>query len=205
MTEEEVREMFFKHYFEGPSGGQGSLNEALRETSEEVALILLTKHTKPGETLPEIIRTIIGGKSRVGFFMAMFAAGIENPTGPMTLIFHFDHIRKAMLDAVNYMHDNYEAADQFFKERFPKEDLKMMSADMAEAIEKPSGLPANMRGIRYDELKKEDEFFSFALVGILGMERFQKYAEEYNKCAAVLRQCQAECKMIRDKHPIKES
>lgn len=103
------------------------------------------------------------------------------------------------------MRANYDTVDQFFKERFPKEDLKMMSGDMSEAIEKPTGLPANVRSSNFDELKKEDEFFSFALVGILGVERFQKYAEEYSKCVAVLRQCQAECKALHDMVDAKES
>lgn len=199
MTDEAVRAAFLKHY------SPGSLNEALRVTSEEAAISILSKVVGPDETLPDIVKTIVGGRSRIGFFMAMFVKGKTNPSVPMRYIFHLDHIRKAMLDAVNYMHGNHDTADQFFKEQFTKEDLKMMSGDMSQAIEKPTGLPANVRGINFDELKKEEEFFSFALVGILGVERFQKYADEYSKCAAVLRQCQAECKALRDMADAKES
>ena len=198
MTEEDVRAMFLKNY----SGR--SLNEALRETSEEIALAILAKVVEP-DALPDIVKKIIGGRSRVGLFMAMFLKGTVNFVAPPTYIFHFDHIHKAMLDTINYMRDNYEAAHQFFKEQLTKEDLKMMSGDISEAIEKPTGLPANVRGVNFAELKKEDEFFSFALVGILGVERFQKYAEEYNKCVAVLRRCQEECKALRDRVDAKES
>lgn len=198
MTEEGVRAIFIRHY------SRCGLNEALMATSEDVAITILSEGA--GEHgLPDIISTINQGRSRIDLFNGAFASGHANPAGPMSYIFHFDHIRKAMLDAIVYMHDNYDTADPYFKEWFTKEDLKMMSGDMSEAIEKPTGLPANVRGINFAELKKEEEFFSFALVGILGKERFQKYAEEYNRLVKVLRQCQAECKGLRDMVDAKES
>ena len=199
MTEEAVRAVFLKNY----SGG--SLNEALRVSIEEVALAVLAETAGPQETIPDIVKTILGGQSRIGFFMTMFAKGDAYPIAPMRYIFHFDHVRKAMLDTINYMLTNYDSVQPWFRGQFTKEALKIMSGDMSEAIEKPTGLPANVRGINFAELNKEDEFFSFALVGILGAERFKKYAEEYNKCASVLRQCQAECKALRDMVDIKES
>ena len=199
MTEETVRAIFLKNY----SGV--NLNEALRVASEEISLAILAEGAPAQETLPDIVRTIIGGKSRVGFFSGLFVAGMATPGVPMSFIVHFDHVRKAMLDAVVYMRDNYDSADQFFRNKFTTEELKMMSADMSEAIEKPTGLPANVRALNFAELKKEDEFFSFALVGILGTERFKKYAIEYNVCSRVLRQCQAECKVLGDMVDAKES
>lgn len=76
---------------------------------------------------------------------------------------------------------------------------------MSEAIEKPTGLPANVRGINFAELKHEEKFFNIALIGILGKERFQEYADEYNKCTPILRQCQTECKALGDMVDAKES
>lgn len=199
MTEAKVREVFSRRY----SGGD--LNEALMESMEELALILVARHAEPGQALPDIVKTIVGGRSRIGLFAAMFAAGIVAPAVPMSYILHFDHIRKAMLDAVNYMHDNYDTVQPWFREKFTREALKMISGDMSEAIEKPTGLPGNVRGINFNELNLEEEFFTCALIGIMGVEPFKRYADEYNLAMKILRQCQAECKLLETAPPTKES
>lgn len=197
MTEENVRAIFFKNY-SGDLSGQDDLNKALIATFQEITLALLTKHAK-GETLPDIVKTIVSGRSRLGLFAAMFMNGQKGRASvPMSYILHFDQMRKAMLDAVNYTHDNYEAMQPEFRQWFTKEALKTMSGDMSEAIEKPTGLPANVRGVRLDELNREEEFFVKALIGIIGAERFQKYADEQNRCNKTLRRCQAECMLLRD-------
>lgn len=105
------------------------------------------------------------------------------------------------------LRDNYdtEAVSGWFRERFKKEHLEVMSADMSEKIEATFGRPANIRAFNSAELHLEDEFFSSALIGILGAEKFLEYAQAYNKCAAVLRQCQTECKLLGRQVDAKES
>ncbi|MEX2090860.1 MAG: hypothetical protein WD989_01855, partial [Candidatus Paceibacterota bacterium] len=83
--------------------------------------------------------------------------------------------------------------------------LDMMASDVSEAIEKPSGLPANVRGVNFNELNLEEEFFIRALIGILGVERFKECADEYNAALKVIRKCQAECQLLQDMPPAKES
>ncbi len=190
MTEEAVRAVFLKNY----SGK--NLNETLRASSEEMALAILAAQAGAEATLPDIVNTIVKGRSRIDLFRGAFASGQTNLVVSMGYIFNLDHVRKALLDTIVYMRDNYETAQLWFRERFTKEDLKMMSADIAEAIEKPTGLPANVRSLSFVELQKEEEFFSMALIGIIGLERFLEYAQAYNRCAAVLRQCQAGCKVL---------
>ena len=198
MTEETVRAIFLKNY-----SGDKNLNEALIVSIEEIMLAILGGEEFP-KPFPEIVGTIAKGKSRVNLFL-----GIQNPRPivSMRYIIQFDHVRKAMLDTVVYMRDNYDsgAVNEWFRERFKKEHLEMMSADMSQKIEAIFGKPANIRMFSSVELKLENEFFSSALIGILGPEKFLEYAQAYNKCAAVLRQCQAECKVLGDMVDAKES
>lgn len=205
MTEKAVRAIFNKYYF-GDASRHDNLNEALMASMEELFIAVLAEETKPGEILPNIIRTMAAGRSRIGLFAAMFAKGVPgNPMVPMSYILHYDHIRKAMLDAVNYTRDNYDAMQAEFKVWFTKEALKMMSGDISEALERPKTLPANVRGVSFDELNLEEEFFVKALIGILGVERCKKCFDEYNRCLKVLRQCQAECKILETMPPANES
>ncbi len=192
MTEKTVRAIFLKNY----SIWGGNLNEALMASSEEIALAILAKGAESQETLPDIVRTIVKGNSRIYLLMGLAVSGQMHPMVPMSYVYHFDYIRQAMLDVINYLHDNYEATQPWFKERFLEEHLKSMSVEMVRAIKETAAGPANVRGFNLAELKLEEEFFRTALVAILGVERFQKFASAYNKCAAVLRQCQIECKMF---------
>ena len=198
MIEEIVRAIFFKNY-----SGDNNLNEALTASIEEIMLAILAGEGFP-KPLPEIVGTIAKGKSRVNLFL-----GIRNPrpSVPIRYIIYFDHVRKAMLDTIVYMRDNYdtEVVNEWFRERFKKEHLELMSADMSEKIEAIFGKPANVRMFNPSELKLEDEFFSSAFIGILGVERFLEYSQAYNKCAAILRQCQAECKALGKMVDAKES
>ncbi len=41
-----------------------------------------------------------------------------------------------------------------------------------------------------------NEIFSSTMLIIFGADCFKKYAEEFNKATGVLRQCQAELKMV---------
>src|SRR3989344_5524658 len=122
MTEETVRAIFLKNY-----SGDKNLNEALMASVEEIMLAILGGEGFP-KPLPEIVGTIAKGKSRVNLFL-----GIQNPRliVSMRYIIYFDHVRKAMLDTVVYMRDNYDsgAVNEWFRERFKKEHLEMMSAD----------------------------------------------------------------------------
>lgn len=204
MTEEAVRAIFFKHY-SGNISDWDALNEALMKTSEEVFMRTMAAHTEPGEVLPDILETIAQGRSRIGLFLAMFQQGEALPSVPMSFVERFDHVRKAMLDTVNYMRKNYHVVDPWFRKKFDMESLNMMEGDMSEAIEKPTGLPANVRGVNFNELNLEEEFFVSALVGILGVERFNECADEFNLYNKVLRQCQMECRILENMPPIKES
>jgi hypothetical protein len=192
VTEAAVREIFFKHY-SGGEPGKGDLNEALVASMEDIFNTIVVGHFG---SLPDIVRTITAGRSRIGFFVPMFTEDFSHPVVPMSYILHFDHIRKAMLDTVNHMRERYNEAAPEFKKWFSPDDLKMMAADLSEAIEKPSGLPANTRGLNFNELNLEEEFFVKALIGILGVVIFKRCADDYNLALKTLRQCQAECKVL---------
>lgn len=203
MTEEAVRTIFFNNYRDG------DLNEALAVSIEEISLAIIMENAGSQKFLPDIVRTIIGGKSRIDLLKSVFTNGQTNFVVPIRCIDYFDHVRKAIQDAIRdameYMLDNFEAVDQWFKERFTRENLKLMLAGISQAIKASTEMPANVGGLNFTELKLEREFLNMALIGILGAEWFQRYIDEYNKYTAVLRQCQAECEMFSTKSFIKES
>jgi len=184
VTEKEAQSVFMERY----SGG--NIDEALMASLEEIILTLLKEHAESGETLPYIFRTIAQGKSRIFLFVDMFSSGRANPLVLMNYLPHFNYINRAMLDVVNYMYENYETIQPWFKERFSREGLKERVVQMTIVIEKQVGMP---RSINFDELNHDELFFNTALAGILGIERFNNYTEECAKCLKVLRQCQAAC------------
>lgn len=187
MTENEVSSMFLERY----SGN--NFDKAVIRSLEEMILTLLkeqTEQTGSDETLPYIFRIIAQGKSRIYLFMDMFASGRVNQLILTNYIPHFDYIRIAMLNVVNYVHNNYETLQPWFKEKFSREGLRETALEMAEAIEKQVGIP---RSINFNELNHNEGFFNTALAGILGGERFQNYTEEYIKCLKVFRVYQAAC------------
>jgi hypothetical protein len=206
MTAEAVRAIFNKHY-SGDISDWDVLNEAMMKTSEEVFMTIAAAHAGLGEIPLDIIRTIARGRSRIGLFIAMFrdAKASPAPVVPTSFLERFDHVRKAMLDTVNYMREHYDTVDPWFRKKFDMESLNMVAGDMSEALEKPTGLPANVRGVNFNELNLEEEFFLSALVGLLGVERFKKCADEYNAATKVIRQCQAECKLLQNMPPTKVS
>ena len=197
MTEETVLGVFFENY------NGNNLNEALMASVEQIMLTIVREGTEKPESLPEIVGTIVVGKSHVALFARMTDG--TRPVAPMHYLTYFDQIRKAMTDVIRYTRDNLEAMDPWFRDQFPKEDLEMMSSDMASAIERSSERPANVRAFHSGELKFYEEFFNAALIGIIGMEGFQKYAQEFNRCANILRQYQIECRAFKSKVETKES
>ena len=187
MTEKEIRSTFLERY----TGN--NLDETIMMSLEEIILTLLKEHAEDTETLPDIFRTIAQSKSRIYFFMDMFASGRVEPLVLTHYLSYFDNIRRTMLDVVNYMYDNYKVVQPWFKERFSREGLKKTKNEMAETIEKQAGMP---RVINFNELSHNDGFFNTAILGILGMECFHNYSEEYIKCLKVFRQCQAACNSL---------
>lgn len=199
MNEKDVREIFAKHYSGGVSA-EGGLNEAVMAASEEIFFNLAEKHAGT-ETVSDILKTIARGKSLIDLFTGV-AAGVQTFSAvPMHYINYFDELRKLVIDAVDYAHDNYDTMNSWFRGRFLPEHLKDISSEIAKALENSPDLPANSRGLRRDELKIESELFTNVLIGILGTERFQSYAEEYNDCMKILRRCQAECKILETTPP----
>lgn len=188
MTEETVRDVFFKNY----SGGD--LNEALMATLEQVTLATIRESAEGAGSLPEIVETIARAKSHGSLFRGR--TDKANLVVPMHYLTYLDQIRKAMMDVVRYTRDNFEAMDPWLKERFTKEGLEKMSTEMASARERSINRPENIRTFHSEELELYEEFFNTALIGTIGSDNFLKYAKEYNKCASVLRQCQIECKIL---------
>jgi hypothetical protein len=187
MTEDMVRSVFFKHY----SGDD--LNETLIATEDELRMTILRETSEPSESLPGIVEIILKAQSRIDLFSGVAASdSIEPVIIPMGYICYFDRIRKATLEAIEYMYENYETAQEWFKGKYLKEHLEEMLVYLTEAIEITAEIPFNIRGLSMFELELEGQFFMAALIGILGLERFNKYAEEYNKCLITLRQCQAD-------------
>lgn len=197
MTEETVQAVFFKNY------SDRDLNETLMASIEEITLAIIKEGTEEPESLPDIIKTIAMGKSHINLF-ARITDG-TNPSVPMSYLVYFDQVRKAMMDIVKYMRDNFEVVDPWFRKQCAKEDLNSILNSVALLIEKSAGTPENIRSFHSDELKLYYEFFNTALVGIIGIERFNKYAKEYNKCAIILRQCQVECQAFNVGSMTKES
>ncbi|OGN01794.1 MAG: hypothetical protein A3I26_03585 [Candidatus Yanofskybacteria bacterium RIFCSPLOWO2_02_FULL_43_10] len=197
MTEAAVREVFFKNY----SGRD--LNEALRVSMEEIMLGIIKEDVGQPESLPEIVETIVLAKSRITLFGRMTAG--TNFSVPVSYLVYFDTIRKAMIDVVRYTRDNLEIMSPWFREHFTKEDLKSIASSMASSIEKAAERPANVRAFRSGELRLYDEFFNSALIGIVGVERFKKYAQEYNKHVNILNRCQIECQPFENNIGTKES
>ncbi len=197
MTEEAVRAIFFKNY----SGG--SLNEALIATIEELSLAVIRECVGEERVLPDIVKTIEIGKSRIGLF-GRIKDGVS-PMLPMSFIVHFDEIRKAMVDVLVYMHDNFEAADPAFRQSFTKEDLADMASEITLAMEKGGQRPVNVRAFHSSELMLYDEIFDQALMGIIGLEPYQRFAQEYNRCTTVLEQCQTQGQLLRHMKPGKAS
>lgn len=198
MTDENVRAVFFKNY------SNDDLNHALMASIEEIMLTIIKESAEQPESLSEIIRTIVVGKSHAALFM-----GIKTETLLIVqtndYLIRFDQVRKAMVGVVKYTLNNHETMNDWFRERFDKKHLTLMLNEMTFSIEKAAERPANVRTFHSSELKLYDEFFTTALIGIIGVERFKKYAEEYNRCAAVLRQCQIECRAFKGKVRTKES
>lgn len=198
MTEDAVRAVFFKNY----DGGHP--NEALMMSVEQIVVAIIREGAEQPESLPEIIGAIAIGKSRIALFARM-ADGVRAAV-PMHHLAYFDQIRKAMTDVVRYTRDNLEAMSPWFRERFTKEDLESISSEMASAMERSAGrYTSNVRAFHSGELKLYEEFFNKALIGIIGPDKFQAYAKEFNKCANTLRQCQIECRVSISKTGTKES
>lgn len=197
MTEETVRAVFFKNY----SGGD--LNETLMSTIEQISMMIIMKRVERSESLPEIVRTITKGKSLISLFGGMIVG--TNFDVPANYLTYFDQIHKAIVDVIRYTRDNLETLDPWFRERFKEEQLGSIMANITLLIEKKAQSPDNVRTFNPDELRLYDELFSMGLISIIGPENFLKYAEEYNKCAAVLRQCQKEYQVLNGKTLTKES
>jgi hypothetical protein len=197
VTEQAVREVFLKNY------NGDNLDEALVATIEEVILTLIRECAEKPESLPEIIKTIAIGKSRIVLF-----AGMKDDTRPLVPISYltfFDQVRKAMVDAVRYAHDNYETLNQWFRERFSTEHLSLILKEMTFSIEKATERPANVRGFNSEEIQLYEDFFNTMIVGIIGEDRFLKFAKGYNGLINTLRQCQIEGQALIGKTGTKES
>jgi len=192
VNKEAVRAVFTKHY----SGGE--LKEALILSTEEISLVILGEVVGSQEALPDIVGVVIKGRSRIDLFKSMFAMDQVNPIVPMSYILYFDQIRKSMLDTVKYMRDNYETVQPWFRERFTKESLEIVLASLSSQVieSAPKEMFDNVRGLNLIELQLEQEFFTMALIGLLGIELFKKYADEYNQHVIVLIQCQNECEIL---------
>ena len=188
MTESDVRALFFKNY----SGKD--LNEDLIVTIQEVSMIIIRKSVEHPESLPDIVEKIMTAKNRLGLFAGMMKG--VNPTVPMRYLDYFDEIRKTMVDVVRYTRDNLDHMDAWFKDRFHKDQLEMISRELEASIERAAQRPANIRAFYSGEIILYDEFFSAALIGILGKELFVEFAKEYNESLAVLRQCQRETEVL---------
>lgn len=200
MTEKTVRDAFFKNY----SGGD--LNEALMLTMEDVALAIIRECIENQESIPEeIVGTIAKAKSNIALFFGIKDG--SNMSVPPRYLNYFDQIRKAMMDVSVYLRDNYESMSPWFKERFTKEQLALILTTRTYIIEMSAEVERspNVRIFHLSELKINEAFLDSALVGIIGLEGFQKYLGEYNKCAVVLRQCQKECLVFGYKLRTKES
>ncbi len=199
MTESDVRALFFKNY------SVGDLNEALIASMEEISMAIIREVVEEPESLPEIVRTIAVGKSHIALFR-----GMKNETKLLLVqenyyLFSLDTICKAMTDVVRYTRDNLETMKPWFRERFKKEHLEAILNEIVSAIEMTSERPANTRTFNPNTIKFYDEFFSTALVGIIGPDNFMKYLKEYNRCVKTLRQCQAESKAFSVKVWTRES
>ena len=195
MTEEKVKEVFFKNY----TGD--NLNEALAASIEEIGLALLKDNSEYSESHLKILGTIAMGRSRFSLFAHMMNddGEILKVVVSPNYLTYFDELRKAMTEASRYMRDNLEIADPWFRERITKEDMEIICAKMGSAIERSAKKQENTREFNSDELKLYGEFFTSALIGILGLDKFQRYAGEINKCNVVLRQCQVIGKLVNNK------
>lgn len=196
MTPEAVREIFLRHY------SNNDLNEALMESSSEILLVILKEHY-PRE-LPEIMYTIVQGRSRIGLFLGIALSKETAVEVPMDYLVHFDFIQKAIIDALKYLQHNYESLDSAFKKKFLKEHLKVVEDEMARVMERSASEP-DRRGLSLDKLRIEEQLFSSAIIAICGEELFKKVFEEHNKYIAVLRQCQMECQALGNMVDSKES
>ncbi len=197
MTKHDVRDVFFKNY----DGNR--LNEALMASIEQVMSVVIKEVVEQPESLPDIVETIVRGKSR--FYLFARIGDGASLSVPIHYLTYFDQIRKSTVDVIRYTRDNLEAMDSWFTNQFIKEDLEMMSSDMASSIEASAKRPANIRVFNSGELKIYNEFFSSALIGIVGPQKFQEFAKEFNKCAGILRECQMACRLSKDKTGVKES
>ena len=190
MTEESIREVFFKNY----SGN--NLEEALIESIEQISLALVADAVEQSESLLNIVKTIIAARSRAILFGGMTDG--TKPVVPVIYLTYFDQVLKAVIDAARYARDNHEVMDPWFRERFEREELGEISTLMASRIEESAERPGNERLFTSGELMLYVNFLTAVLLGVIGMERFQKFTEKYNKYAMVLRQCQVECKTMDD-------
>lgn len=197
MTEETVREVFFKNY----SGGD--LNEVLMATVEEISMAIIMEGVEQSESLPEIVSTVAMAKSHIILFGCLTDGA--RPIVSMSYLIYFDQLRKVVVDVVRYTRDNLEAMSPWFRERFKEEHLNSILAEMTFSIEKATERPVNVRTFHSSELMLYEQFLNSALIGIIGVEQFQKYAKEYNKCAVTLRQCQIEYRALGNKVITKES
>lgn len=189
MTNEEVREVFSKHY-------SGDLNEAMMAASSEIFAVVATKYSESGQNLSDIIKTLARGKGLVYLFAGIGAGSQTHPVVPDVYLSYFDELRKLTINAVRYANDNYTAMQPLFRERFLPEHLRVVAEELTRLMEEPSRLPANTRGLNLDELNLENDMLTNVLIGILGVDGFQRFSEEYNLCLKVLRLCQSECHIL---------
>ncbi len=197
VDEKTVRKIFDKYY------KVGDLNDRLVETEDEIRITIIRGAGEPSETLPAIVETITRAQSRIDFFKSFVGSGASQLKISMHQMGYLNIIRKTMLEAMNYMNDNYDTVHQWFRDRVPRADLPGLIKDVSGVIFGPSELTAGTRTITPNEIRLEEIFFGMALNGILGEERFQKYADEYNDSIIFLRQCQAEAMMLTNMKDIK--
>ena len=211
VTEETVRAIFFKHY-SGDVSDRHVLNEALLKASKEIFMTIVATYVERDDVLTNVLRSIAHGRGLIDLFMDLFRAPFERKeegsllvSAPIIFVRRLDQIHKMMLVTVNYMRNHYDTVDPWFRKKFDMKALNMIAGDISEAINKSKGLPANVRNVNLDELNLGENFFVSALVGILGVERFKKFTDEYNPCMKVLKQCRVECQILENTPLIKES
>ncbi len=194
MTPEDVRAVFFKNY------SFQDLNETLMLSMEEIFLTLIKEIVGNQESLLEVIKTIAIGKSRIACLMGMtkdMTAGV-NYSVPMTSLTYIDELRGAVTDVAKYTRDNLETMDPVFRDTYTKENLESILSAVTSLIRKDSQGPANTRSSSPNELTVWYDFLQQSLIGIIGPDKFLKFAEEHDRLMKTLRQCQIECRALKN-------
>lgn len=194
MDEKSVREIFFKNY-------KDDLNEALIMSVEEVTLAVI-REVAPGE-LPPIISQIARARSYLDLIVSVVNLKSEVVEVLPSFVGRNDYLHQTLINSLEYLIANYESRNSYFKKQFSQEQLKTILEDRIEAFKKCKEV-SGVRSLNPLELELAMELLCVALIGILGKEKVRQYAEIYNLCTPVLRQCQLECRVL-EATKIKES